>query len=109
MAATRGSLWGSASIFMLMGYRSYPHVDLCGGRFKIDCRWVPVDWPRDAPRRGWGLGRGLPARAGAKRGWWGRRVGAAGETVGRWGTGKAIALVGLAGAGPMVGGWGREQ
>ncbi|GAA3041955.1 hypothetical protein Aglo01_29110 [Actinokineospora globicatena] len=38
-------------------------MDLRTPGFKINCRWVPVDWPRDAPRRGWGPGWGGTARA----------------------------------------------
>ncbi|GLW93780.1 hypothetical protein Aglo03_45960 [Actinokineospora globicatena] len=54
-------------------------MDLCGGAFKIARRWVPVDWPRDAPRDGWGPGPGWGGAAGAVKGvrskvWRGRVV-----------------------------------
>ncbi|MCP2302023.1 hypothetical protein LV79_001699 [Actinokineospora globicatena] len=88
--ATRGFSDLGGWMFMLVGYRSCPHVDLCGAGFKIHCRGAAVDWPRDAPRRGWGPGRAWGWPPGVSR-WVARRcerVRAAGRLAGAlsWGS-----------------------
>ncbi|MBM7775476.1 hypothetical protein JOD54_005680 [Actinokineospora baliensis] len=55
----------SPATFTRFSDRSCPHVDLRSPASKINCRWGPVDWNRDAPQGGWGLSW---ARGGVPRG-----------------------------------------
>ncbi|MCP2306408.1 hypothetical protein LV79_006137 [Actinokineospora globicatena] len=96
LAPTCGFSGSAAPISPLLGDRSYPHVDLHGGRFKIDCRGVPVDWTRAAPRRGWGPGTRFSRARGRSAGP-GRVVGCGAFWQVRAGCGQGIGIAGPSG------------